>query len=338
MGGELSARGHEVFLYAYEPTDAPGDPELPVTQFPGRSRRDRLFGLPRWLRRRAAEDRLDAVVSMLTFSNLAVVAGLRTLRPARTRVVISERSVASLYMPTERGAFAKRLLARLLYPRADAMVAISHPVAADAIGAFRLAPGQVHVVPNPVLALPAEAVPASLPRSLHLLFVGRIVDVKQPRLVLATLGELRAAGVDARATFVGSGPLTEALSDEAAAAGLDVRFAGWQQPWWEGVTDADCLLLPSSVEGFANVLVEAAAAGIPVVARSDALGVADAVVPGVTGELARNGSPRELAAAVLRATAAPTADPRTAWLRRFSVGASTDCLLQTVADVVRDAA
>jgi glycosyltransferase involved in cell wall biosynthesis len=87
------------------------------------------------------------------------------------------------------------------------------------------------------------------------------------------------------------------------------------------------------VEGFGNVLIEAAAAGIPSVARSSALGVADAVIPGVTGELVASGTPEQLADGVLRAITARPADPVAAWLRRFTTQSSSDTLLELIGRV-----
>jgi glycosyltransferase involved in cell wall biosynthesis len=85
------------------------------------------------------------------------------------------------------------------------------------------------------------------------------------------------------------------------------------------------VLLPSPCEGFGNVLVEAAAAGVPSVAISSALGVADAVVPGLTGELALSDDPGDVADAVEKA--ATLSVDAGAWLERFSVDNSVELLL-----------
>ena len=58
--------------------------------------------------------------------------------------------------------------------------------------------------------------------------------------------------------------------------------------------------------------------GIPSVAASEALGVADAIVPGITGELARSGSPADFADAVERAMCLDLSGIDR-WLRRFSM-------------------
>ena len=74
------------------------------------------------------------------------------------------------------------------------------------------------------------------------------------------------------------------------------------------------------------MLVEAAAVGIPSVTSSRALGVADAVVPQVTGVLAMGSSAEDYAAAVIEAmTITPVVAPQ--WLTNFSPIASGDKLL-----------
>lgn len=62
---------------------------------------------------------------------------------------------------------------------------------------------------------------------------------------------------------------------------------------------ADVLCLPSYREGFSNVVIEAATAGLPVVA-SRIYGIVDAVEEGVTGFLHAPGSVREMTAAMMR--------------------------------------
>jgi glycosyltransferase involved in cell wall biosynthesis len=167
------------------------------------------------------------------------------------------------------------------------------------------------------------------PEHLHLVFVGRQVSQKRPHLFLDVLRELAQRGVTVRGTVIGEGPLRESTEVESSRLGLSVSFLGWKEPWWEAVADVDCHVLTADVEGFANVLVEAAAAGIPSVASSRALGVADAILPGITGELAMNASPQAYADAVL--SAAPLVLTSTIhlgpWLDRFSTTRSTATLL-----------
>jgi glycosyltransferase involved in cell wall biosynthesis len=332
---ELSRAGNQVVIYSYRPhvDQQPPDGALALRRFPYASRQARAMLLPFWLRRNAARDSVDVVLSMLTFSNLAasVAFGLSRGGP---KLVLSERSLLTMKLRLERHSRLKRRLARLLYPRADSVVAISHPVAADLVGGYGVRPERVFVVPNPVVAATSTQSAAPVPPSeLRVVYVGRLVMHKDPALYLQTLAELAARGISVSGLVIGDGPLRESLGQIARNLYVDVEFAGWQEPWWDAVPDVDCLLLPSRVEGFANVLVEAARAGIPAVAVSSALGVADAIVPGVTGALARGQAPGELADAVLEAVVdhGPGIE---GWLDRFSARTSAEILAAVLCQVV----
>ena len=88
-------------------------------------------------------------------------------------------------------------------------------------------------------------------------------------------------------------------------------------------------MLPSYREGFGNVLVEAAVGGIPSVAVSNAYGVADSLIPTITGELAFAGTPEELADAIRRAQAVSLRHvPQ--WADRFCPDESARLLLSSI--------
>ena len=115
---------------------------------------------------------------------------------------------------------------------------------------------------------------------------------------------------------------------------MQVDLIGWVEDWTSRCPPDAVLLHPAVKEGFGNVLIESACAGIPAVAVSNALGVADAVVPGVTGSLALDASVESLAEAVLDAQAV-TFEGADAWLNRFSPERSTDLLLATLQRTVQ---
>jgi glycosyltransferase involved in cell wall biosynthesis len=290
----------------------------------------RWIYLPHWIRRRADADALDVIVSALSHSNLVALLGLKLILPSRVPVVISEHNLPSVLLRIDRRAARTKLwLMRRIYRFADAAVAVSHAVAAELVSRYAVPQDRVAVVPNPVLKM-REAHSPGLPASIHLAFVGRLVPQKAPHLLVQTLARLADMGIAVRGTLVGDGPLRAAIAADARRARVQLDFAGWRTRWQDEVRGCDCLLLPSEVEGFGNVLVEAAAAGMPCVARSSALGVADAIVPGVTGELVAAGTPEALAAGVIRAISRPKQDPIEAWLRRFTPESSGNVLLDVV--------
>jgi glycosyltransferase involved in cell wall biosynthesis len=158
-------------------------------------------------------------------------------------------------------------------------------------------------------------------------FVGRIVEQKRPLLFVQAVAALRSRGVDAEGVVLGVGPLQEAMQQEAEGRGVPLTFRGWHQNWLLAADEIDCLLLSSSVEGLGNVLVEAASVGLPCVAWSGALGVADAMISGVTGGLALRDTASDYADA-LQEVAFRDFEPSDVdgWLQRFDADRSTSNL------------
>lgn len=154
-------------------------------------------------------------------------------------------------------------------------------------------------------------------RGLQIVLACRLVVQKRPLLAIGAAAELQRRGVPVEVVSFGGGPMLADVVAAARAVGVTFRHEGWVENWFDHFGDNAVALLPSSREGFGNVLVEAAAAGYPSVAVSGALGVADAIVPGITGELALSAEPADLADALLRASelTLENIDP---WLRRFS--------------------
>ncbi|WP_104082530.1 glycosyltransferase [Cryobacterium sp. Y11] len=145
----------------------------------------------------------------------------------------------------------------------------------------------------------------------------RLVEQKRPLLAIEAAAELARRGVAVTVVSFGGGPLLGDVQAAARQANVTFHHRGWVENWFDHFGDNAVALLTSSREGFGNVLVEAAAAGYPSVAVSGALGVADAIVPGITGELALSAHPVDLADAILRAADLPLTHIEP-WLARFS--------------------
>ena len=146
-------------------------------------------------------------------------------------------------------------------------------------------------------------------------WVGRMTAVKRTDDLLETLRVLVDLGVDARLCLVGDGPDRDPLEQRASQLGVVQRclFVGYQEdvaPFYDAF---DALLLPSANEGTPVSVIEALAAGCPVVATRVG-GVPDVVRDGVDGFLAEVGDVETLA----RHLAELAADPE----RRRQMGES----------------
>lgn len=131
-------------------------------------------------------------------------------------------------------------------------------------------------------------------------FVGRVAADKGVAELAAAWAAVR--GPDRYLMIVGGPDDTDPVPADvlaALAADPQVRLTGARRDLPAVFGAMDLLVLPTRREGFGNVLVEAAAMGVPVVAsRTD--GCVDAVADGVTGALVPVGDGAALVAALRR--------------------------------------
>jgi glycosyltransferase involved in cell wall biosynthesis len=109
-----------------------------------------------------------------------------------------------------------------------------------------------------------------------ILFVGRMVPLKNPAFVLEVLNVLAATDQSIVACFVGTGALTGELERIATEQSLrrQVRFLGWRDDVAQIMKASDLFLSPhleDCKEALGLVLVEAQAAGLPMLLSLGAL-------------------------------------------------------------------
>jgi glycosyltransferase involved in cell wall biosynthesis len=132
-----------------------------------------------------------------------------------------------------------------------------------------------------------------------LLFVGRLNIEKGLLDFAAAFSELTSAYPNAHLMLIGTdeGEILPQIHKIAGPALARIHFEGHTDSPEGYMAASDVLCLPSYREGFGNVLIEAAAVGIPAVA-SKIYGITDAVVDGETGLLHPPGDVKELHAAL----------------------------------------
>ena len=187
---------------------------------------------------------------------------------------------------------------RLAMREVDAVVANSQAAASDAIAIERIDPRRVHVIRNAVV--PIETSDADRlrirrawgysPDAIVVGCVGNFKPGKGHQLILEAASELRARHPSLRYCLVGDGPLRGWLEREIHRRNLDgmvaLRF---------GESDArsvygafDIAVQASDSEGLPNTVLEAAAAGLPIVATAVG-GTGEIVTSGVDGILVAKG-------------------------------------------------
>jgi glycosyltransferase involved in cell wall biosynthesis len=317
---ELQHRGHEVRIVSLTPL-GPMGLESRALGIPTESLEMRRgFPDPRGLLRLARMVRSwrpDVMHSHMVHANLLARA-LRLLVPVPALV----STIHNIY---EGGALR---MAAYRYTNAlvDHMTIVSEAAAERFVRDGIVRKEILRVVPNGVdldrMATPPAGARETLRRELGLteafiwLAVGRFEIAKDYPNMLRGFARVRDAAPTAVLLLVGRGSLqaeTEALVDELGLR-PSVRFLGVRNDVPAVMSAADGYVMSSAWEGMPMVLLEAAAAGLPIVATAVG-GNHEVVVEGESGFLVPPRDPEALAAAMLRLGALGESDRRRMGLR-----------------------
>lgn len=228
-------------------------------------------GLPRLIGRLHAW-RPAAVVSVMGYLNLALLSA-RSVLPKRTRLIVREANTLASTLAAMPRFVPGEMAYRALYPRADLIIAPSRRIADDIGAAAPGAASRIAVCANPVdvdALRAAAANPTRVPGAgLRLVAAGRLSEQKGFDLLLPLLARLPE---DTCLTIYGEGPDRAHLEGLAAQLGLSSRvaFPGFTRDLASALAGADAFVLPSRWEGLPNVVLEALALGVPVVASPEA--------------------------------------------------------------------
>jgi glycosyltransferase involved in cell wall biosynthesis len=268
-----------------------------IAHFPIRSFRrvdalTQMMAFTRWCR-----DRRIAVVHTTDLPTNIV--GLPAAALARVRVRIGNRREVN---PGR--TLTEVACQRAAYTCAHRIVG-NCQAAADRLLAEKVSPGKVRVIHNGV-EVHARGMSGrrALPR--RVVVVANLRREKGHDVLLLAAAQVARAFPDARFELVGGGPEMPALRTFARELGLEsvVSFLGHREDVTARLEAADVLVLPSRSESFPNAILEAMAAGLPVVA-SDVGGVREVVRDAETGLMVPPGDPAGLASAICRLMADP---------------------------------
>ncbi len=276
LAREQAARGHRVGLIADSSTGgdsadatfealrqslALGLTRIPMSRHLGR----RDVGAVAHVMRRAAETKADILhghgakggaYARLAFGNNRAV---RAYTPHGGSLLIGHNTLAGkFYLASE----------RLLMRRGDLFLFESEFSAVAFRNIIGLPGGLIRVARNGVSRREFEPV-AARPDATDLVFLGELRHIKGIDVLIDAIGQLRRDGRAVSATLVGSGPDRDVLQAQVATLGLAdlIRFKP-AMPGREALSLGRIMVVPSRAESLPYVVLEAAAASVPLIATA----------------------------------------------------------------------
>ncbi|MCB8951686.1 MAG: glycosyltransferase [Ardenticatenales bacterium] len=235
----------------------------------------------------------------------ATLIGRLVGRAAGIPILISARRNVNIGGPW------RERLNRLTLPLDNAVIAVCETARAAEIAHGHVAPEKVTTIYNGVdlAEFPRASAEAGtrLRRVMHVPafspligVVGRLHPQKGHTYLLQALPAILQAIPDAHFLMIGDGELRQALAQEARQLGVarQVHWLGHRDDVPALLAGLDLFVLPSLWEGMPNVVLEAMAAGLPVVATG-VDGTREVIVDGETGMLVGAGEVPALAQAII---------------------------------------
>ena len=222
------------------------------------------------LKKIATEKEFDLIFSFMNRPNyisiLAKIFGLKV------PIIISERGTPSSFYSGD-GLYDRvsKILIKLLYKRADIVTTNSYGAKEDLIENFNISKDKIEVLYNPYnidkIIEKSEEVTIQKPKNLRVwLSVGRFDSKKNHKAVIEAFKEIKDERD--RLWIVGEGVEQEEIKEFIKLQKLEdsVRLFGRVDNPFSIMANSDFFVSASKTEGFPNVLVEALACSLPIIA------------------------------------------------------------------------
>jgi glycosyltransferase involved in cell wall biosynthesis len=232
---------------------------------------------------------------------------------SRSSKIITSVHVDYSGMPIEEswGSRVLNFFGRVLYPKADKIVAVSKGVAVDFASRFRRPIDEIDVIYNPTYVPEKYVISSAIKNEkfFHedkdvIIAVGRMKEQKNFTLLIKAFIEVYAQR-PCRLVILGEGDQRAQLEKLVSAAGLvdEVYMPGYVENPIDYIRRSDLFVMSSSWEGFGNVIVEALGVGIKIVSTDCPSGPAEILENGKYGILVPINSVSNMKDAILKALA-----------------------------------
>jgi len=287
------------------------------------------------------QDKPKTLLSSLHYNN-EIALWAKALPLSATKVIVSEHNTLSVHAQRCQTDRWSPLLARLFYPWADGIVAVSQGVAQDLAEVTGLPTERIEVIYNPVIT-PQMLVKSEEPLD-HpwfqpgeppvILGVGRLDSQKDFPTLISAFAQVRTIK-PAKLLILGSGREKKKLLALGQELGLaeDIAITGFVDNPYPYIKKAAVYVLSSIWEGFGNVIVEALALETPVVCTDCPSGPKEILAGGQYGELVSVGNSQFIAEAILRVLSGQRLAVDSEWLEQFTDKISAQKYLKLIDNI-----
>ena len=280
-------------------------PTIPIDDLRCRRIRDVSLRLSSYLRRCQPDVTL---VYMWPLTSVSILSWYLAGCPGKLflceHTILSEQAKPLTYL--KRALLCSAL--RLNHMCSTGVIAVSKGVASDLARLAGHVPSDYSVIYNPVVQLSSPLLPSSTFDEVTLwrkrfqftiVSTGMLIDVKNHDLLLEAFSKVTFS-LNASLTILGDGPLLSHLVTKIKSLGLQDRvlLPGYVSSPISWLHASDLFVLSSNYEGFGNVIIEALAAGLPVVSTACPFGPIEILEHGVHGYLVPPGDANALSSAI----------------------------------------
>lgn len=272
----------------------------------------------------------DLILSGMAHLNLLVLI-LRPLLPRRARVFVRQNGEMSATFSTGLHPAILRAIYGFAYRHADLVICQSEGMRREIRRELGVAEAKLIVLHNPVdcklIRETVQVLTAAQSKDRpHLLAIGRLVPEKGFDILLEAFAGLSARFPEATLTLAGSGPCESDLKRQSRRLGIAhrVHFSGHVSNPARFFRDTSLFVLSSRTEGIPNALLEAASAGLPIVATPASPGLVELLTKraGVWLASETSASALECSLELALASIKPAERYPHEWIEPFDVGSA----------------
>lgn len=281
-----------------------------------------LFDLINYFRKKKP----DFVLSSLDLTNIVALLARSVAKYPKYSIIrlANTQSIVSRSLLKKK---LEKLFIKMLYPKADAIIAVSRSVSDDFKSYTNINHPSIEVIFNPIIneriiqrANEPNNHPWLNPKTVPVIIaIGRLSEQKNFSLLLRSFAKVLQSTIT-RLIIFGEGPLRSSLEFLVKELNIHdwVLLPGMVANPYNYLKNADLFVLSSNYEGLPNVLVEALACGCPVVSTDCRSGPREILDGGKYGILVEPDDDDALANAIIQTLNSEKRITPLTWLNQFS--------------------